>query len=169
MLEPAVYGDERGFFFESWNDRLFRDATGLDVTFVQDNHSRSSAGVLRGIHYQHPAAQAKLVRCALGMVWDVAVDLRKSSPTFGMWFGTELSEDNKRQLWVPEGFGHGFVALTPTADVLYKATAFYEAKNDRAIAWDDPQIGIVWPISHEPSLSAKDASAPRLAEALIFD
>lgn len=169
IIEPAVFGDDRGFFYEAWNARRFNDAVGRDVTFVQDNHSRSTAGVVRGLHYQQPDPQGKLVRCSLGTVWDVAVDLRQSSPTFTQWFGVELSEDNKRQLWIPEGFGHGFVALSETADLLYKATAFYDGEADRALQWDDPQIGVEWPVEGTPTLSAKDATAPGLADAVLYD
>ena len=136
---------------------------------MQDNHSCSARGVLRGLHYQLPAPQAKLVRCTAGAVWDVAVDIRRSSVTFTEWFGVELTADNRRQLWVPEGFAHGFVALTEGAELQYKTTNFYVADADRAIAWDDPQIGVDWPLGEPPSLSDKDASAPTLAEALIFD
>ena len=169
LIEPTVYGDDRGFFFESWNQRAFDDAVGAPVRFVQDNHSRSARSVLRGLHYQLPEPQAKLVRCGTGAVWDVAVDLRRSSPSFLQWFGVELSAENKRQLWIPEGFGHGFVAQTDGAELLYKTTAFYNAANDRAIRWDDPKIAIEWPLSGEPILSEKDASAPDVTEAELFD
>ena len=169
ILEPRVFGDDRGFFFESYNARVFTEATGLDIRFVQDNHSRSTKGVVRGIHYQQPDAMGKLVRCSNGAVWDVAVDLRQSSPTFLEWFGAELSAENKRQLWVPEGFGHGFVALTDGADLLYKTTEFYVAEHDRAIAWNDPAIGIEWPVDGAPTLSAKDETAPTSDEAVLFD
>lgn len=157
IFEPKVFGDERGFFFESFNTQSFNQAVGRDVTFVQDNHSRSMQGVLRGLHYQlPPAAQGKLVRCVSGEVFDVAVDLRKSSPTFGRWFGTHLSAENKRQVWVPEGFGHGFAVLSEHADFLYKTTDYYSPALERCIAWDDPTIGIIWPIS-TPILSSKDS------------
>jgi dTDP-4-dehydrorhamnose 3,5-epimerase len=169
VVEPSVFGDDRGFFFEAWNSQEFSTAVGQQVSFAQDNHSRSTMGVVRGLHYQLPRPQGKLVRCSLGAVWDVAVDLRKSSPTFGEWFGTELSEENKRQLWIPEGFGHGFVALSDTADLLYKATDCYVAEADKALAWNDPDIGIDWPLESEPVLSAKDATAPYLADAEMYD
>ena len=169
VLEPRVFGDDRGFFFESWNDKTFREKTGVAAVFVQDNHSRSAAGVLRGIHYQTPNPQAKLVRCSAGAVWDVAVDLRRSSPSFLQWFGIELSAENKRQLWIPEGFGHGFVAQADGAELLYKATAFYIPEHDRAIAWNDPDLGIDWQIAGNPSLSNKDSDAPFVHQAVIFD
>ena len=169
VLEPHVFGDQRGFFLESWNERTFAEAIGTNVRFVQDNHSRSGQGVLRGLHYQLPNPQGKLVRCTSGVVWDVVVDIRRSSPTFTEWFGLELSAENKRQLWVPGGFAHGFVALTDGAELQYKATEFYVASADRAIAWNDPDIGIEWPLDGPPSLSEKDSAAPSLGEALIFD
>ncbi len=169
MLEPRVFGDDRGFFFESWNTATFADAVGSDVTFVQDNHSRSSSGVVRGLHYQlPPSPQGKLVRCGRGALWDVAVDIRAGSPTFGQWLAAELTADNHRQLWIPPGFAHGFVALTDTADLLYKASGFYDPDADRSIAWDDPDIGIDWPLEGAPILSDKDAAAPRLADAEVF-
>lgn len=169
VLTPKVFGDSRGFFFESFNQQDFRQATGLDVNFVQDNHSRSTQGVLRGLHYQLPPhAQGKLVRCVRGAVFDVAVDIRKSSPTFGKWVGVELSEDNHQQLWIPPGFAHGFLTLTDTADFLYKTTDYYTPPCDCGIAWNDPAIGIQWPIVGEPSLSAKDQQAKALAEAKHF-
>lgn len=156
ILEPKVFGDERGFFFESFNAQAFNQAVGREVTFVQDNHSRSVQGVLRGIHYQlPPATQGKLVRCVSGEVFDVAVDLRKSSPTFGRWVGAHLSAENKRQVWVPEGFGHGFAVLSEHADFLYKTTNYYSPSLERCIAWNDPTIGIIWPVA-EPILSSKD-------------
>lgn len=171
VFEPNVLGDDRGFFMESWNRRTFLDATGLDPEFVQDNHSRSVGGVLRGIHYQlAPHAQGKLLRVTRGAVWDVAVDLRKSSPTFGQWAGVELTAENHKQLWIPPGFGHGFLVLADVADVLYKATAYYAPEHDRSLRWDDPELGIAWPLGdRSPILSAKDASAPLLADAQIFD
>lgn len=170
VVQPTVFGDDRGFFFESWNARTHAQVVGPDTTFVQDNHSRSARGVLRGLHYQlPPSAQGKLVRCGRGAVWDVAVDIRRDSPTFGRWVGEELTEDNHRQLWIPPGFAHGFVALTDTADLLYKATAFYDPQADRSIAWDDPDIGIDWPLDEPPTLSDKDARAPRLADADVFE
>ena len=157
LLEPKVFGDARGFFFESFNQKAFNDATGTDHQFVQDNHSRSSRGVLRGLHYQIQQPQGKLVRSAQGEVFDVAVDIRKSSPTFGQWVGAELSEDNHRQLWVPPGFAHGFIVLSDTADFLYKTTDYYAPQHERCIAWDDPAIGIDWPDTEGmPALSEKD-------------
>uniref|UniRef100_UPI0028A59FCE dTDP-4-dehydrorhamnose 3,5-epimerase n=2 Tax=Diaphorobacter TaxID=238749 RepID=UPI0028A59FCE len=156
LIEPQVFGDARGFFFESFNQKTFNEATGTDHPFVQDNHSRSSQGVLRGLHYQIQQPQGKLVRVARGKVWDVAVDIRKSSPTFGQWVGAELSEDNQHQLWVPPGFAHGFVVLSESADFLYKTTDYYAPEHERCIAWNDPQLGIRWPYEGEPRLSAKD-------------
>ena len=168
LLTPRVFGDERGFFFESWNQQAFNAAAG-DTAFVQDNHSRSSRGVLRGLHYQLPPnPQGKLVRCVLGEIFDVAVDIRRSSPTFGQWVGAVLSADNKQQLWVPAGFAHGFLTLSEQAEVLYKTTDFWSRECERAIRWDDPQLGIVWPLEAlagaEPQLSQKDVVAPLLAE-----
>jgi dTDP-4-dehydrorhamnose 3,5-epimerase len=168
LLTPRVFGDERGFFFESWNQQAFNAATG-DTAFVQDNHSRSSRGVLRGLHYQLPPhPQGKLVRCVLGEIFDVAVDIRRSSPTFGQWVGAVLSADNKQQLWVPAGFAHGFLTLSEQAEVLYKTTDFWSRECERAIRWDDPQLAIAWPLEAlagaEPQLSEKDAVAPLLAE-----
>ena len=168
LLTPRVFGDERGFFFESWNQQAFNAAAG-ETCFVQDNHSRSSRGVLRGLHYQLPPhPQGKLVRCVLGEIFDVAVDIRRSSPTFGQWVGAVLSADNKQQLWVPAGFAHGFLTLSEQAEVLYKTTDFWSRECERAIRWDDPQLGIVWPLEAlagaEPQLSEKDAVAPLLAE-----
>lgn len=168
IFEPKVFGDSRGFFFESFNGKQFRDATGLDVEFVQDNHSRSSKGVLRGLHYQIEQAQGKLVRVAAGAVFDVAVDIRKSSPTFGRWVGVELTAENHRQLWVPPGFAHGFVVLSDTADFLYKTTDFYAPSHERSIIWNDPSIGIDWPITTEPSISNKDAAACLFVDAEYF-
>ncbi|HCL87664.1 MAG TPA: dTDP-4-dehydrorhamnose 3,5-epimerase [Comamonadaceae bacterium] len=168
LIEPKVFGDARGFFFESFNQRAFDEATGTSHQFVQDNHSRSSRGVLRGLHYQIQQPQGKLVRVARGAVWDVAVDIRKSSPTFGQWVGVELSEDNQRQLWVPPGFAHGFVVLSETADFLYKTTDYYAPEHERCIAWNDAQLGIRWPYEGQPQLSAKDAQGVALAEAQVF-
>ena len=172
LLEPKVFGDARGFFMESFNARAFTQATGLDVPFVQDNHSRSVKGVLRGLHYQIRQPQGKLVRVVRGTVFDVAVDLRRSSPTFGRWVGEVLSEENRRQLWVPAGFGHGFVVLSDSADFLYKTTEYYAPEHERSIAWNDPGIGIQWPLQAHgiaaPVLSAKDAAAPGLAQAEVF-
>lgn len=168
IIEPRVFGDERGFFFESFNQNAFRQATGLDVTFVQDNHSRSARGVLRGLHYQIRQPQGKLVRVVSGAVFDVAVDIRRSSPTFGQWTGTELTEYNYRQLWVPPGFAHGFVVLSDRADFLYKTTDYYAAEFERCIAWNDAAIGIRWPIEEAPMLSAKDKAGIALAQAEVF-
>ena len=168
LLTPRVFGDGRGFFFESWNQQAFNAAAG-DTAFVQDNHSRSSRGVLRGLHYQLPPhPQGKLVRCVLGEIFDVAVDIRRSSPTFGQWVGAVLSADNKQQLWVPAGFAHGFLTLSEQAEVLYKTTDFWSRECERAIRWDDPQLAIAWPLEAlagaEPQLSEKDGAAPLLAE-----
>ncbi len=169
ILRPTLHGDDRGFFLESWNARDFAAATGVDATFVQDNHSRSTAGVLRGLHYQlAPHAQGKLVRAVIGAAYDVAVDIRRSSPTFGSWTGVELTADNKLQLWIPPGFAHGFVALTD-AELLYKTTAMYHGDSDRSLRWDDPRIGIEWPVDGTPILSAKDQAAPSLSDADLFD
>lgn len=168
LLEPDVFGDDRGFFYESFNQAQFETAIGKPVTFVQDNHSRSAKGVLRGLHYQIKQPQGKLVRVVQGTVFDVAVDIRRSSPTFGQHVGVELSADNKRMLWVPEGFAHGFVVLSDTAEFLYKTTDYWAPEFERSIAWDDPAIGIQWPIQGEPSLSAKDQQAKALAEAEHF-
>ena len=168
ILEPKVFGDSRGFFFESFNAEDFANSTGLDVSFVQDNHSRSAQGVLRGLHYQLQQAQGKLVRVVRGSVFDVAVDIRKSSPTFGKWVGCELSEDNHRQFWVPPGFAHGFVVLSSSADFLYKTTDYYAPQYERCIAWNDSQIGIEWPANISPLLSAKDAAGLSLAAAEVF-
>jgi dTDP-4-dehydrorhamnose 3,5-epimerase len=169
VVEPTVFGDHRGAFFESYNRRGFAEATGWDVDFVQDNHSRSTLGVLRGLHFQNPTAQGKLVRVVVGAVWDVAVDLRRSSSTFGGWFGLELTAENHRQLWVPPGFGHGYATLSSVADLLYKTTDYWAPDHERAVRWDDPDIGIGWPIDGPPILSDKDAAAPLLADAHLFD
>lgn len=170
VLEPKVFGDARGFFFESYNRKTFAADTGLDVEFVQDNHSRSARGVLRGIHYQLVRPQGKLVRVAAGSVWDVAVDLRKSSPRFGRWVGVELSADNHRQLWVPPGFGHAFVGLSDTADFLYKTTDYWYPEHERSVVWNDTDLAIAWPLSGiAPQLAGKDAQAPRLADAEVYD
>lgn len=168
ILEPKVFGDERGFFFESFNQRDFQQATGLDINFVQDNHSRSSHGVLRGLHYQIQHPQGKLVRVIHGKVFDVAVDLRRSSPNFGKWVGVELSADNKRQLWVPPGFAHGFVVTSETAEFLYKTTDYWYPEHERSLLWNDPAVGITWPISSAPKLANKDASGTVLANADTF-
>lgn len=165
LIEPRLFGDARGFFFESFNHRAFQERTGLNVSFVQDNHSRSAQGVLRGLHYQVQQPQGKLVRVVRGAVFDVAVDIRRGSPTFGQWTGTELSEDNHRQLWVPPGLAHGFLVLSESADFLYKTTDYYAPQHERAIAWNDPDIGIVWPLSVLPMLSGKDQQAKRLRDA----
>lgn len=165
LIEPKIFGDARGFFFESFNQKSFNEATGLDVSFVQDNHSRSTKGVLRGLHYQVQQPQGKLVRVVRGAVFDVAVDIRKGSPTFGRWVGAELSEDNHRQFWVPAGLAHGFLVLSETADFLYKTTDYYAPQHERCIAWDDPDIGIDWPTTATPQLSAKDQLGKPLASA----
>lgn len=167
VLEPKVFGDNRGFFFESFNRRTFAEATGMGLDFVQDNHSRSVEGVLRGLHYQIKQPQGKLVRVVRGAVFDVAVDLRRSSPTFGQWDGVELSEDNHRQLWIPPGFAHGFVVLSESADFLYKTTDYYAPEHERCIIWNDPDIGIDWPIRN-PQLSGKDQAGRAFAEAEVF-
>ena len=168
ILEPKVFGDSRGFFFESFNAKDFANVTGLDVNFVQDNHSKSAKGVLRGLHYQLQQAQGKLVRVTQGAVFDVAVDIRKSSPTFGKWVGCELSDTNHRQFWVPAGFAHGFVVISESADFLYKTTDYYAPAYERCIAWNDPSIGIVWPSDINPTLSAKDQQGVSLAAAEVF-
>lgn len=159
LIEPKVFGDERGFFFESFNQRQFEEAIGRSVDFVQDSHSKSVKHVLRGLHFQTEQAQGKLVRVVQGEVFDVAVDVRRDSPTFGQWVGAHLSAENKHQLWVPEGFAHGFVVLSDTAEFLYKTTDYYAPQFEAAIRWDDPDIGIEWPFEGEPTLSAKDAVA----------
>lgn len=170
ILEPKVFGDERGFFMESFNKKVFDEAVGHAVDFVQDNHSRSSKGVLRGLHYQIQQPQGKLVRVTRGAVFDVAVDIRRASPTFGKWVGIELSESNHRQFWVPPGFAHGFLVLSDSADFLYKTTDYYAPAHERSLAWNDPQVGIDWPdIGMAPVLSAKDAAAVGLAQADLFD
>lgn len=170
ITEPRVFGDSRGFFFESFNQRNFSRMTGLDVNFVQDNHSRSGKGVLRGLHYQIHQPQGKLVRVVRGAVFDVAVDIRKSSPTFGQWVGAELTEENHLQLWIPPGFAHGFYVLSDSADFLYKTTEYYLPDLERSIAWNDPEIAISWPIEQgtHPVISAKDEKAARLADAEVF-
>lgn len=170
ILEPRVFGDERGFFFESYNERRFQEAVGASepIRFVQDNHSRSSKNVLRGLHYQICHPQGKLVRVIAGEVYDVVVDLRRSSPTFGKWFGAYLSAENKRQLWVPAGFAHGFVVTSDSADFLYKTTDYYAPEHERSISWNDPAIGIEWPITGEPILSAKDGNASLLVDAQVY-
>ncbi|AEY02713.1 dTDP-4-dehydrorhamnose 3,5-epimerase [Oceanimonas sp. GK1] len=164
VIEPTVFGDERGFFFESFNQRRFEQAIKRQVSFVQDNHSRSAQGVLRGLHYQVAQQQGKLVRCTLGEVFDVAVDLRPDSNTFGQWEGMLLSAENKRQVWIPEGFAHGFVVLSEVAEFLYKTTDYYAPEHERAIRWDDPTLAIDWPLPCSPVLSAKDKQAPLFAD-----
>lgn len=168
ILEPKVFGDTRGFFFESFNQRVFNEATGTNYNFVQDNHSRSAQGVLRGLHYQIRQPQGKLVRVARGSVYDVAVDLRKSSPNFGKWVGVELSETNQRQLWVPPGFGHGFLVTSESADFLYKTTDYYAPEHERCVIWNDPTLSIAWPLEMlegEPQLSIKDKQGLLLEQA----
>ncbi|MBB4567834.1 dTDP-4-dehydrorhamnose 3,5-epimerase [Rhizobium leucaenae] len=170
IIEPAVFADDRGFFFESFSQIKFEAATGLSPTFVQDNHSRSGKGVLRGLHYQlPPRAQAKLVRVVIGEVYDVAVDIRRSSPTFGQWVGVLLSEANKRQLWIPEGFAHGFLTLSDRVEFLYKTTDYYAPESDRGIRWDDPTLAIDWKTAGPLTFSDKDQRQPLLADAEIFD
>lgn len=170
IIEPKVFGDARGFFLESFNQKAFDEAVGAHVEFVQDNHSRSAQGVLRGLHYQIEQPQGKLVRAARGAVFDVAVDIRKSSPTFGQWVGVELSEDNHKQMWVPAGFAHAFLVLSESADFMYKTTDYYAPNHERAIAWDDPVLGIRWPdVGSPPKLSAKDAVASAFRTAEVFD
>ncbi len=168
ILQPQVFGDARGFFLESFNARDFAQATGLDVQFVQDNHSKSARGVLRGLHYQIAHAQGKLVRVVQGEVFDVVVDLRRSSPTFGQWDGVHLSAENHRQLWIPPGFAHGFVVLSESAEFLYKTTDYWYPAHERSLLWNDPALGIDWPIDFAPVLAAKDAAALPLAEAACF-
>ncbi len=168
VLEPKVFGDARGFFFESFNQRDFEQATGVTQAFVQDNHSRSSKGVLRGLHYQIQHPQGKLVRVAAGEVFDVAVDLRRSSPNFGKWVGVLLSAENKRQLWVPAGFAHGFVATSEIAEVLYKTTDYWFPEHERSLLWNDPTVAVEWPVDGMPTLAAKDAAGKLLAEAEVF-
>jgi dTDP-4-dehydrorhamnose 3,5-epimerase len=168
VIEPKVFGDDRGFFFESFNARVFKQATGLKCEFVQDNHSKSAQHVLRGLHYQIKQPQGKLVRVVQGEVFDVAVDLRKSSNTFRQWVGVHLSAENKKQLWVPEGFAHGFVVLSETAEFLYKTTDYYAPEYERSLLWNDPTLGIQWPFVGEPKLAAKDAAAQRFFEAEVF-
>jgi len=167
-LEPRVFGDARGFFFESFNARDFQALTGLARTFVQDNHSRSVRGVLRGLHYQIEHPQGKLVRVIQGEIFDVAVDLRRGSPTFGRWVGARLSAENRRQLWVPEGFGHGFAVTSASAEVLYKTTDYWYPEHERCLLWDDPEVGIEWPLTETPQLAAKDATGKRLDEAELY-
>ncbi len=169
ILAPKVFGDDRGFFFESFNQRDFQQITGLDVQFVQDNHSKSSKGVLRGLHYQIQHPQGKLVRVTQGAVFDVAVDLRRSSSNFGKWAGVELSDTNKKQLWVPPGFAHGFVVISDFAEFLYKTTDYWYPEHERSLLWSDPAVGIQWPFDGVPQLAAKDAAAKMLQDADVFD
>ena len=169
LIEPRVFGDARGFFYESFNQRTFAEATGVTTEFVQDNHSRSARGVLRGLHYQIQQPQGKLVRVVAGEVYDVAVDIRRSSPTFGKWVGAHLSADNKAQFWVPAGFAHGFVVLSESAEFLYKTTDYYAPEYERCIAWDDATLAIDWRYQGTPNLSAKDAQGLPLAQAEAFD
>ena len=169
ILEPRVFGDDRGFFFESFNARRFAELTGVETAFVQDNHSRSARGVLRGLHYQIRQPQGKLVRVAAGEVWDVAVDIRRGSPSLGQWQGAYLSAENKRQLWVPEGFAHGFVVLSESAEFLYKTTDYYAPEHERCIAWNDPALAIDWRYPGEPVLSEKDRAGGAFRDAELFD
>lgn len=168
IIEPKVFGDERGFFYESFNAAAFEAATGLKRQFVQDNHSKSQRGVLRGLHYQIQQPQGKLVRVVAGEVCDVAVDLRRSSPSFGRWTGVLLNAENKRQLWIPEGFAHGFVVLSETAEFLYKTTDYYAPEHERSLLWNDPELGIDWPLDTPPQLSAKDQAGKLLRDAELF-
>ncbi len=169
LFEPKVFGDDRGFFFESFNHARFEEAVGRPVRFVQDNHSKSTKGVLRGLHYQVQQAQGKLVRVVQGEVFDVAVDIRRSSPTFGKWVGAHLTAENKHQLWVPEGFAHGFVVLSDSAEFLYKTTDYYAPAHERSILWNDPDLRIEWHISSTPTLSSKDLNAKPLDQADVFN
>jgi dTDP-4-dehydrorhamnose 3,5-epimerase len=169
ILEPKVFGDDRGFFFESFNQQTFQNLIGIKANFVQDNHSKSAANVLRGLHYQIQQAQGKLVRVTAGEVFDVAVDIRRQSATFGKWVGVLLSAENKRQLWVPPGFAHGFVVLKDNTEFLYKTTDYYAPQHERCIRWDDPTIGIEWPMTQEPILSGKDQLGLALSEAEVFE
>ena len=168
LIEPKVFGDARGFFLESFNARAFQETTGLTVCFVQDNQSRSAAGVLRGLHYQIRQPQGKLVRVVRGSVFDVAVDMRRQSPTFGQWVGAELSEENYRQMWIPPGFAHGFLVLSESADFLYKTTDYYDPTSERTLAWNDPTVGVDWPLRDPPSLSAKDRDGQPFAACPSF-
>ena len=170
LFEPRVFGDPRGFFLESWNQRVFDEAIGQSVHFVQDNHSRSTQGVLRGMHYQLANPQGKLVRVVSGRVFDVAVDMRRDSPRLGQWTGVELSADNHRMLWIPPGFAHGFLVMSESADFLYKATAYYAPQDEHTLAWDDPRVAIDWPIEagRTPQVSAKDQAGARLADAPLY-
>ncbi len=169
ILEPEVWKDERGFFLESFNERDFFKSTGVSTSFIQDNHSRSKKGVLRGLHYQIKQPQGKLVRVTRGEVFDVAVNLQRNSPDFGKWVGTILNETNQRQLWIPPGFAHGFVILSDWADFLYKTTDYFAAEHERIVKWDDPELNIEWPIDFQPTMSIKDFNAPLLSDAELFD
>ncbi|MDD2308684.1 MAG: dTDP-4-dehydrorhamnose 3,5-epimerase [Desulfuromonadaceae bacterium] len=168
IVEPKVFGDDRGFFFESFNERSWRDLTGVDLNFVQHNHSRSAGGVLRGLHYQIQQPQGKLVRVVVGEVFDVAVDIRRSSPSFGQWFGALLSADNKRQMWVPPGFAHGFFVTSDAAEFLYLTTEYYAPEHERCIAWNDPDLNIIWPLTAAPNVSAKDDQGRSFKDADLF-
>lgn len=165
LIELKTFSDDRGYFMETYHADRFAE-NGITLPFLQDNHSRSKSGVLRGLHYQEPDAQGKLVRCTRGAVWDVAVDIRRSSPQFGKWFGAELSEENRKMLWIPPGFAHGFCVLREESDLVYKCTTVYRPEHDRGVAWNDPEIGIEWPLT-DPKLSPKDAAAPRLRDAQL--
>ncbi len=169
IIEPKVFGDARGFFYESFNQKVWREKTGIDAVFVQDNHSRSARNVLRGLHYQIRQPQGKLVRAIRGAVFDVAVDLRRKSPTFGRWVGTELSEENRRQLWIPVGFAHGFLVLSDVAEFLYKTTDYWAPEFERTIIWNDPDLAVAWPLQGEPVLSAKDARGTAFKDAEVFE
>lgn len=169
VIEPRVFGDDRGFFFESFNEKVFTEKTDVATRFVQDNHSRSAKNVLRGLHYQIQQAQGKLVRVVAGAIFDVAVDIRKSSPTFGQWVSCELSASNKRQLWVPAGFAHGFLSLEDGTEVLYKTTDYYAPAYERSILWNDPQLAVAWPLTEEPILSAKDLAGLPLESAEVYE
>ena len=169
IIEPKVFGDARGFFYESFNQKVWREKTGIDAVFVQDNHSRSARNVLRGLHYQIRQPQGKLVRAIRGAVFDVAVDLRRKSPTFGRWVGTELSEENRRQLWIPVGFAHGFLVLSDVAEFLYKTTDYWAPEYERTIIWNDPDLAVAWPLQGEPVLSAKDARGTAFKDAEVFE
>jgi dTDP-4-dehydrorhamnose 3,5-epimerase len=169
LLEPRLFGDERGFFLESYNKRAFRELTGIETEFVQDNHSRSARNVLRGLHYQLKQAQGKLIRVVAGEIFDVAVDLRRSSPHFGRWMGQSLSAQNKCMLWVPPGFAHGFLALSDATEVLYKTTDYYAPEHERCVLWNDPEVGIDWPLEGVPVVSEKDARGVRLAHAQAYE
>jgi dTDP-4-dehydrorhamnose 3,5-epimerase len=169
IIEPQVFGDARGFFYESFNQKIWLEKTGLQTTFVQDNHSRSERNVLRGLHYQIQQPQGKLVRVIRGAVFDVAVDMRKSSPTFGRWVGVDLSEDNRRQMWIPEGFAHGFLVLSGFAEFLYKTTDYWAPQHERTIIWNDPDLAISWPLQDQPTLSAKDSKGTPFKETAWFE